>query len=1036
MFCWCAPYRFIFLIFLIAYSQPNEALAQDNVYVFNHLTAEKGLSSGQYNYYIYQDQQGFVWISSINGLNRFDGSRVHQYHSSTIDTNALKSEYASQSRFFESNDGDLWFTNNICLTRYDRKKDNFHHYEFLHPNGDTAKNLYFWTYLDAETGNLFTSGDRQLFAFNIEDPESKFWVDSLYVGLKDKMFKSAEGVYYLLMCGYGNHQLEVRRYNAQTPIGSPEIFPSPDNAGINDVLFHTEELCWIATDRGLRQLNLRSGQWKYAPEVYLGDTLGVVVEVSDLKNGNLLVATQQNGIYFFNPHLNQYTGKLKTFKDDLIVPFEPKVVRMTVDYQENLWICVEDNGVFFTNLHKPKFELVLAGQGNGVNNVKALCEGQNNDIWMLLSTEVLQITASDTIRYPLPISGNDLEQSMAIFKDSSGRIWVGTLSDLFLRIPGSQEFTKVSILPPHTTKKTPGYNYFSELPNGDLLIATNALHTLQVKHDLSTAKWLTTGFTRPSYFYSGPERQLLVHTYQDSFFIGHFNEVWEYEIDTTFQTLPYVTSIHYDKNQDFYWVTTFHGLYRISLQNGEWDLSLETNLPEELIINSCLVDDQKRLWLGIPGGLMVYDPETSSQTLFSKRDGLQGPDYNINSTFSHSDGRFFFGGTNGVTHFRPEEISITVPPARPTIVGISINQEKNAHLYSPQGEKNPLLINRLRLPYSKNNISLDIAALEYSAPILCQFKYQLLGSNDTSIIFTGNNSQIDFRNMSPGNYLLKVWASNSDGAWSDQVCKLYIDLFPPWYQSWWFYLASSLMLAGLFYGFYRYRLREITQKQNLEKAAAEAKRLAAETETAILRLQMNPHFIFNSLNSIDAYILQGDKLKAHDFLTNFAGLMRGILNNSENPMTNLDDEITLLQQYLQAEKMRIGPRLSFAFDISPDIDTYATEIPTMILQPFVENAIWHGISPKTGPGHIQISFQLKNKGELLCEVKDNGVGRGKGNGTKNHISKSQKITQRRLALLRQNATLQAPHFSITDLVAPDGTPDGTCVRFYFPLNWM
>lgn len=239
-------------------------------------------------------------------------------------------------------------------------------------------------------------------------------------------------------------------------------------------------------------------------------------------------------------------------------------------------------------------------------------------------------------------------------------------------------------------------------------------------------------------------------------------------------------------------------------------------------------------------------------------------------------------------------------------------------------------------------------------------------------------------------------------------------------------------MAAIFYGAYRYRLGEIIKRQNLEKAANEAKRLAAETETAVLRLQMNPHFIFNSLSSIDAYILKGEKNEAHNYLICFADLMRGILNNSEKPKTSLEDEIELLTTYLTTEQMRIGPNLGFSFHVAEDLDTYDTEIPTMILQPFVENAIWHGISPKKAPGHIRISFR-KEDGFLICEVKDDGVGRTANASDKKHESKAIEITNRRLTLLSDKNSSYKSYCKIIDELNEHGMPAGTTAQLFFQL---
>lgn len=1027
--------RCFFIMASLLFALTGNLLAQQHVYVFNRLSAEQGLTSGQFNYYVHQDREGLVWISSVMGLNRFDGRHVKNYHSDPNDPNSLRHEFASQSRFQEASNGDLWFTNNVCLTHYDRRKDHFYHYQFVKPDGAKAKTRYFWAYLDKKTGTLFTSGDKHLFALNINNPDQHFYVDTVYVYLKDRMVPASGGGYLLFMCGSGDSTLHVRHYKDYCLDGSPMSYPAPEGVGINDVHYESDTLTWVATTKGLYRFDLLSQKWQKASASYEGKAIVNTVEIARRKNGQLIIATNNQGVFFYSPSQNKYTGEIKSFQDDRVLPFNLAVERMTLDDKENLWIYVKDDGLYYTCLNKPKFKMGLAGLGNGIKSFKAVAEGKNGVIWGLLTKKVVKMSPADTTYFPLPISGIDLEQTTSILEDRQGRVWVGTLKELFVLQPGKSNFSKINLLPQGTSNKPPGYNHFMELSNGDLLIATNALQLLWVNVSLRESRWFTTSFNRPRNLFKGNNDHFLVYTYQDSLFAGHLNDNKEFLIDTVFTAIPFVSEIRAASERDVYWVGTFNGLFRLTYAQKKWNLKKESNINPNLIINSLLLADDGQLWMAIPGGLMRYNPETHQQNLYKKPDGLQGPDYNINAALKHSDGRFFFGGTNGLTVFRPGEIFSTVPLARPAIVAIKINQEEGvAQLYSPDGEVNPMYMQNLRLPYTKNNISLSIAPLEFSDPSSCRFKYQLLGSTDASVVDIGNNPQIDFLNLSPGRYTLNIWASNSDGVWSEQPRRLKIEILPPWYQTGWFFMLLILVIAGVFYGLYRYRLRELMQRQSLEKAASEAKQLAAETETAVLRLQMNPHFIFNSLNSIDAYILGGDKLKAHDYLIRFADLMRGILNSSEKAMNSIDDEIELLAKYLDTEQMRIGSRLSYSFVVAPEVDTYETEIPTMILQPFVENAIWHGISPKAGPGHIRISFHIAS-GELVCEVTDDGVGRKASSGSvKKHESKALTITHRRLALLGNEAASHKPTCTIHDEVDDAGLPAGTRVRVCFPMD--
>ena len=253
----------------------------------------------------------------------------------------------------------------------------------------------------------------------------------------------------------------------------------------------------------------------------------------------------------------------------------------------------------------------------------------------------------------------------------------------------------------------------------------------------------------------------------------------------------------------------------------------------------------------------------------------------------------------------------------------------------------------------------------------------------------------------------------------------------------------SLHLWDLFYGYLKYRLIQIKKEGILkrkefiiQRKEAKCKQLIAETKSALLRLRMNPHFIFNSMNSINSYILQKDVDTASDYLHRFAKLMRMILKFAAKPLIAVSDEIDLLTLYLQTETMRFEKKFNYEFDLKNELDPDEFVIPTMILQPFVENAIWHGISSKTeGEGKIKVSFWEENE-SLFCSVEDNGIGRAASQQVsqkaKTHESKALSITEHRLQLIKPKNGVSAA-FEIQDLTDAAQNPAGTKVLLRFPI---
>lgn len=200
----------------------------------------------------------------------------------------------------------------------------------------------------------------------------------------------------------------------------------------------------------------------------------------------------------------------------------------------------------------------------------------------------------------------------------------------------------------------------------------------------------------------------------------------------------------------------------------------------------------------------------------------------------------------------------------------------------------------------------------------------------------------------------------------------------------------------------------------------------------LLGQQMNPHFIFNTLKSIQSFILKSDVKNSNIYLVKFSKLIRKILENSQTELISLKDELEALQLYMEIENLRLNNKFDFQVDVDENIDGYDTKIPSLLFQPFVENSIWHGISPKQGKGEINISVRLSNK-SLKCTIVDNGVGRsGQKPNNGNHKSLGSSITDKRIRLLN---SLYSSNILpvITDLKDSEGQPTGTKIEFGLPL---
>jgi len=227
------------------------------------------------------------------------------------------------------------------------------------------------------------------------------------------------------------------------------------------------------------------------------------------------------------------------------------------------------------------------------------------------------------------------------------------------------------------------------------------------------------------------------------------------------------------------------------------------------------------------------------------------------------------------------------------------------------------------------------------------------------------------------------------------------------------------------------RIKAAQQTREKEIAIFKLNQDLATSQLTALRAQMNPHFIFNALNSIQQYILTGNVDQANKYLSKFSRLQRDVLNNSDQNFITLDKEIEMLHLYLELEQLRFNDNFDYRIDVPADIDCSEIKVPPMILQPFVENAIWHGLMPKQGQRQLLIAFTLPSYQYLQCIIKDNGIGRAaaaslkmqSGNGN-NHKSKGLGLVYERLLILQQQYQ-QSFTAAINDSTAPDGTVQGT-----------
>lgn len=336
------------------------------------------------------------------------------------------------------------------------------------------------------------------------------------------------------------------------------------------------------------------------------------------------------------------------------------------------------------------------------------------------------------------------------------------------------------------------------------------------------------------------------------------------------------------------------------------------------------------------------------------------------------------------------------------------------------------LADEYNLKYNENFINLVFDGVGYRR-LSVLYRYRMEGLDSTW--YESKHQQVQYTNLNPGEYKFTVQARamNSNEKWGQSKSVSFV-IGRPYWKTWWFWALVVLLLSTLVYVLFQYRLRQIREKEALKsKMAIEVSRL----ELRALKAQINPHFIFNAMSSVMYYLSQNRAEDAESYLQRFAELVRSVLENSERSAVPLEQEINLMRKYVSLESERFKGA-SIQFNIHSDgIELGKIWVPPTLLQPYIENSIWHGLRHKEGDRRIDLSCQREG-GLLKVSIEDNGIGREasakKGTSRREHKSFGMTIASRRIEVLNKE---KVESVVIEDLVE-ENEPMGTRVTFYVP----
>lgn len=468
----------------------------------------------------------------------------------------------------------------------------------------------------------------------------------------------------------------------------------------------------------------------------------------------------------------------------------------------------------------------------------------------------------------------------------------------------------------------------------------------------------------------------------------------------------YVNQLFFDQEGRF-WAATDQGLLLYS--ESKWYLKTDEEGLSHIKCNTIVQDEKGAIWVGTQSGLNLIN---STGLITQHNSGLDPNE--VLSLHTAADGKLIIGTVNGVSiHTQTDrQIAITPPPLYITSVvypGKNVSFPSNIHLHS-----------------DVSRITINYIGISYGSSASVEYRYQIEGV-EKSWSYTRNTS-VDL-SLPAGKYVFLIETRQNKGAWGKRIA-LPLSIEAPFWKRTWFII--SMVVIAVTAVSQALRIRSV-RKLHQQAQEREIKSQLIHLRQQALNALINPHFIFNCLNSIQHYLNKNDKDMANKYLASFGKLIRLTLEHSNRTFINLSEEIRRISLYLELERLRCGEKLSYEIITDAHLNSGAILIPNMVLQPYIENAVWHGIIPLEGNGLISVRISQIEKDMLQIEIEDNGVGISKAttNKTHNRTSFGMKLNEERLQLLTKSMG-GAAHFEVHVTDKNITGQRGTIVRLLIP----
>lgn len=1011
--------------FILATSLGN---AQTPFLRFRHIDIQSGLSNKTV-FAIGQDADGFLLVGTAKGLNRFDGMNVKLYGS--LQSSDIRQLNASEITFIQKDSQkNLWVGTDrsglFCFTYPSSKLIRYHS-----QNTNTNQKL---------SGDNIRRGLGIMTSGNVWIADGNDILTEIGPGQKIirtfRVFNDDTRVRFLTALSdtlllIGTNQKGVFTFNPQTLQVNRWLDKNTMNQEINALLYEEKSgKVWVCSNAGLFRFDYygrKEVQYPFNPDDPFSIPSNNVTGILRDKDGNLWVATYGGGLCLLNEQKNRFVS-YKNIANNTESISGNEVLSLFQDESGKIWVGTHKSGLNYFHPEACNYEVINDSNGESVlsnNNIKRMLVLPSASL-MLLNEKNIELYNKEnrTVRrfdFPSPEQTGytlaKLRNGKILFAADEGVFYFE--SGKYTPLLGSEENKRLRKITAIYEDSRGNIWFGGDDPKGVFVLWKEEKILTQLTLEQIPDDHINT-------FYEDKNREFYVGTWIGAFKFDY--QTRKFIPDKVGNISFSVISFFEDDEGNIGMGTYLEGLFLIHRKSGKvFEISKKNYLPDNNII-SIQQDEKNKIWVATDFGLCQLYPEWDA---ISDSFRFRRYNYNIENGFPFNqttglvhDGDAFFAGTlNGLVLFDADYFKESSRNPSATITKIMITDKEFPVLHQDSIF--------LTLNYFQNFLSIEYSLLNFETSHN-EFAY-FLENFDKKWNYTGNKQSVSFSNLEGGIYHFYLKTRKADGEWTEGQKKITIRVYPPFWKTWWFFLLSIFVSLGVVYLIYQNRVSTIRAEEKLKTAYHKE---ISEMQVKLLRSQMNPHFLFNSLNSINNYIQSNEGDIASEYLADFAKLMRLILDNSQHAFIPLNTEKEMLELYLRLEKMRFNQGFDSEIHLDYAVKNRELYIPGMIIQPFVENAIWHGLRHKSTKGKISIAFSLKEN-ILICTVKDDGIGRVKSaeinKNRKKHQSHGQKIAEERLNFLAKECGLSLG-ILISDLSDSEGNALGTQVEIRLPVE--